>query len=84
MTGNAPGFTNTIHRREAAKIDPNSNRNLSNFGLFNHQLDLLLVSDVPRVQPKAIDATLQGFQSQLVVEVYVGDERNVDLAFDLF
>ena len=69
--------------RKAAEVDPDADRHTARLGLADDRLYLLAVANVARVQPETVNACLQRPQRKLIMEVDVGDQRNVDLPPDI-
>ena len=83
VTREAPGAPNTTHRRETTEIDADTDGNTPGFGCLDHLAHLVFVPQVAGVEPQTVYSPLCALQSQLVVEVDVGDQRNMNLPPDL-
>ena len=83
VAGEAAGASDTAHWREAAEIDADADGDVALLGRLHHLAHLVFVAQVARIESQAVHAAGGALQGQLVVEVDVGDERNVNLLFDL-
>ena len=82
VAGEAARYADAANRRQAAEVDADANRYLPSLRLQHNRFNFFAVADIAGVKAKAIHAALQGFESKLVVEVDVGDKRDVNLLLD--
>ena len=83
MAGEAAGAPDAAHRGQAAEVDPDADGDVLGLGRRRHLAHLVLVAQVAGVEAQAVHAALQALEGELVVEVDVGDERDVYLLLDL-
>src|SRR5581483_2524416 len=68
---------------EGAGVDADADRDFALGGELHDFFDAPALAYVARIETEAVDALLKCDERELVVEMYVGDERNADAAFDL-
>ena len=82
VPGEAPGAPDAAHRGQAAEIDPDPDGYVPLLGNLHHFFHLVFVAQVAGIQAQAVHPAHSALDGQLVVEVDVGDERDVDLLLD--
>ncbi len=68
---------------ERSRVDPDADRETAVLRLARHDLDVIGLADVARVEAQPGDARLHRRQRELVLEVDVGDERHRRPGHDL-
>jgi hypothetical protein len=74
---------NGTHWRQAPEVHADTNRHLTSLGLRYDLPHAVSVTDVPWVKSKTVDALVEGFERELIVEVNVGDKGDMDLPLNL-
>ena len=83
VAGEAARYADAANRRQAAEVDADAYGHLPSLRFQYNRLNFFTVADIAGVKAKAVHAAFQGFQSQLVMEVDVGDKWDVYLPFDI-
>jgi hypothetical protein len=68
---------------ERSTVDADANRHATILRLHRHDLHVIGLADVARIEPQAVHSGIEGSEGELVLEMDVGDDRNRRTGNDL-